>query len=203
MPKRLSLTRDRSAHRTYSERTLNRMAKSVLTRRIAAALTGLGLMVLCEAQGGGGYLSRTGAPPLRFASALAEHAHFTLPPLAVDKAAESNSERSDASVSPTPTSPNAPSEAPSNSTTSTNEVVAPSAHSEEQSLQTEPTDSTFSPSAASDLLTVTPQMLVEYFTPAAHGTNHSHTAVIVPAAVGFTPPMPKNTPSSQAIYISK
>lgn len=49
-------------------------------------------------------------------------------------------------------------------------------------------------------LVITPQMLVEYFRPAAGATNGAGVSVFMPLPVGFTPPMEKTPVSSRATY---
>lgn len=55
---------------------------------------------------------------------------------------------------------------------------------------------------ASDLLVMTPQMLNEYFKPAAgkNGTDKERVSVVVPMTVDFTPPTPRTAPASSATY---
>lgn len=164
----------------------------------AGTLFALSLAIISPAHGGGGYLSRTGPPPLRFA-VPANQGHLALPPVSSGNS-DKNPDNPGTQL-PSPSSPASPQpgEILSAPPALTNAPVLPTA----VGFPAESVDPVNSGSPASDLLTVTPQMLVDYFTPALKGTNHSQTAVLVPAAVGFTPPMPKNPASSQAIYISK
>src|ERR1041385_6260933 len=166
----------------------------MLTRRTQILVVALGVTVLSEAHGGGGYLSRTGSPPLRFGVAMDGHVRIQLPPLFSANSAGNTETSAPSPVVPAKVTIPQPGESISAPFTSTNEITFPPPNASEQNSPIEPIDSGAFHSTASDLLTVTPQMLVEYFTPAANGTNHSHTAIVVPVPVGFTPPMPKNTP---------
>ena len=49
-------------------------------------------------------------------------------------------------------------------------------------------------------LIVTPQMLAEYFKPAANGTNAAGVSVFLPVSVSFKPPTDTVPPRSRATY---
>lgn len=159
-------------------------------RKLAIIIAIIALYAAPETRGNSPYLKQGGPPPLRFSLAMANLASLALP----------------ASLSENPAPTNTTEVAVNKSdTTVTNTIplsilgISPSAST--LPVSTNPILPNTSPAtpAASDMLVVSPQMLTEYFKPGPDGTNSANT-VILPVAVGFTPPSAK--PSSRATYNS-
>jgi hypothetical protein len=145
-------------------------------------------------RGNSPYLTQTGPPPLRFALTMANWAPFTLPPsLSEHHAATNATEIATNKVDVSETNAFAfyrPSLPVVTNTPNVSTTITATAES--------PNEPALTPSA-SDMLVVSPQMLTEYFKPGPDGTNSgSGSGLILPVAVGFTPPSAK--PSSQATY---
>lgn len=159
-----------------------------------AVLTAVaGCCAAMPARGIHGYLTQIGPPPLRFSLATARFS-FALPPVLVEKPAPTNTAEIAATSTnavETPAETNVVAQ-PSTPSLPTNTVaVAPNPNPEPNLVGTP---------SASDMLVVSPQMLTEFFKPGSNETNSANTTVVLPAPVGFTPPLAK--PSSQAIYRS-
>jgi hypothetical protein len=157
--------------------------------KVAALL--LALYAAQETRGFAPYLKQIGPSPLRFSLGTAIPASFVLPAALVEPPKPTNTtEIAVSSVTSAQTNSNA--DIPT-STPTTN--AQPSAASAETPAKPTPAPS------ASELLVVSPQMLTEFFRPAAEGTNSAST-VVVPVTtsvpVGFTPPLVK--PPSRATY---
>ena len=160
-------------------------------RKFTLAAVLLALYAAQETRGFTPYLKQTGPSPLRFSLVAAAPSSFVLPAELVEPKKPTNT--TEIAVSPmnsaqTNAIPTAPT-----STPATN--AQPAASSTEMPVK---------PAAnqpASDLLVVSPQMLTEFFRPAAEGTNAVNPAVVpvtTPVPVGFTPPLVK--PPSRATY---
>ena len=159
-------------------------------RKIATIVAMLALNAAQETRGNSPYLKQIGPPPLRFSLAMANLAYLAFPESLKEKSAPTDITEVAANKSDTIATNAIPQPNPSLSS-STNNLISPSLPVSQQ-------NPTISP-AASDMLVVSPQMLTEYFKPGPDGTN-SATTVILPVAVGFTPPSAK--PTSRATYNS-
>lgn len=56
------------------------------------------------------------------------------------------------------------------------------------------------PLAPGDTMTITPQLLADYFKPMPGAENSAAPVMFVPAEAGFTPPIPQPAPESRAVY---
>lgn len=170
------------------ERTRDDLMEVLKNRKLTALAVLLSLLAAPQTRGNGAYLKQIGPPPLRFSPALACLKSFTLPFSLIERAAPTNvTQIASASAKPVETtviSSPSPSIPPPAATTSVPPIPDPT-----------PTPAP----SASVMLPVSPQMLTEFFKPGADGTNAAP-AVILPVAVGFTPPSVK--PASRATYNS-
>jgi hypothetical protein len=160
-------------------------------RKLAIIFALIALSAAQQTRGNSGYLKRSGPEPLRFSLATANIASFVaLPASLVEKSAATNTIET-ASIQANTTNTATFTPPPSSSASSPNTLsVVPGSF-----LPNVPP----AVPAASDMLVVSPQMLTEYFKPGPNGTN-SATTLILPVAVGFTPPSAK--PYSRATYNS-
>jgi len=147
-----------------------------------------------ETRGNSPYLTQSGPPPLRFSVAMASMASFALPASLFPHSAATNATEAVSSKSIT---------SQTNSIAPLTPLVTSPANNLFLTTGPEPLNNSAITPSASDMLVVSPQMLTEYFKPGPEGTNsgnsaNSGNAVILPVAVGFTPPSAK--PSSQATY---
>jgi hypothetical protein len=157
--------------------------------KVAALL--LALYAAQETRGFTPYLKQTGPSPLRFSLGTAVPASFVLPAALVEPPKPTNT--TDIAVSPV-TSPQTNSIATAPTSTPTTNAQPSVSNTE---LPAKPTPGP----SASELLVVSPQMLTEFFRPAAEGTNAASTVIVpvtTPVPVGFTPPSVK--PASRATY---
>jgi hypothetical protein len=166
----------------------------------------LGLVSVLGAQGVG-YLAKIGPGPLRFQAPHAANPTMNLPPLPkADRGVSDVAGTESIVVKPSENItyragfPSAAASLPARFFTpwALWPNLAPDADSLLPEVTAPPADSTPAPSAAGDLLTITPQMLVDYFRPQG-STNGAGVAVQVP--VSFTPATPA-APDSGATYES-
>ncbi len=152
------------------------------------------------------YLARLGPAPLRFASAPANPKDFTWPiPLNPSRATTNSSPVADI-PSPIPGTNSAIAAAGdaglqsrTNSSSSVAQVTD-TAGANPPIRPTTPDGLDRNPLSASNLLLVTPQMLADYFRANLDSGNKPGTNAVSAVDVPFTPPTPKPSPSSEAIY---
>jgi hypothetical protein len=183
-------------------------------RFVITFLVMVSMVSIEETPAAGAYLSSLGPPPLRFQVATTNNALFlselTLPKPVLEKVADTNPP---AATQTTNTGESAKVSSPASLTVAdTNQikdkiVAAMAVTNAEKNPTNNPVVSS---AAASDLLTVTPQMINEYLKPPPSevDTNQSSPfqsgmAILVPAELGFTPPMPQASGESRAIYKSQ
>ena len=166
------------------------------------------------AQGERAYLPVVGSPPLRFMAINTNDFVF-------------KAKFSDATAKPVNTNSSAanaatlPAVQPTNNVEAARQIPAAIAEAQRPSEKMQPVEDEnknaaegynpdFSSPSASDMLTVTPQMINQYLRPGRYrggnGTNEFDqpgAVVFVPAQMQFTPPAPKNSAESQAIYRSQ
>jgi hypothetical protein len=164
-------------------------------RKIMVFAVVLGWLAAPQSRGNGDYLAKTGPAPLRFSLPMVNVGAFTLPlalsakPLSTNSTAIADVKTNSVEPAVT-TAENPPKPAPTVD-------FPPNTPGDSQNNPPNPAPP---PVAASDLLVVSPQMLTEFFKPGPGGSNSVIVPVVLPSAVGFTPPTEK--PSSQAIYKS-
>ena len=144
-----------------------------------------------ENRGFSAYLKQIGPSPLRFSLATAVPLSFTLPQALVEPKKPTNTTEIAVSTAVS---------APTN-TVSAVPISTPATNSEPTVLSAEMPPNPAPNPSASEMLVVSPQMLTEFFKPAAEGTNSQSTVVVpvtTPVPVGFTPPLVK--PPSRATY---
>ncbi len=171
---------------------------------VTGAVAG-GLLAIHPARGARAYLPVVGPPSLRLQVITKNHLVFNLesfrePP----KAAETNTVAH--TVAPAAVATNiiaAPNPIPivAANTNQANQVPAkPETVADAKNNPVPPFNFPNPSAAASDLLTVTPQMITEYLKPAQNAADQPGTVVFVPVEMQFTPPTPKTSGESQAIY---
>jgi hypothetical protein len=148
------------------------------------------------------YLSHLGPAPLRFAAVPAKSGDFVwpislYPARAVtnvvadtSSASSTNSAISLASGSVNQSQTNGVSSTPAPETTASTPLIGAST----------PNGLDGNPLSASNLLVVTPQMLADFFKANLDSSMRQSTNAPAGADVPFNPPIPKPTPSSEAIY---
>ena len=149
-------------------------------------------LVMQEASGAEAYLKSVGPPPLRFEFISTNNTLF-LSELALPKPK---------AVKPLPMPVALTNSAPSQTSLSGGEPGLDMLGSGNDGLM--PGNTGASPNSASDMLSVSPQMINEYFKPSREGNQDSGPlqhgdTIYVPAELGFVPPMS----GSRAIYQSK
>jgi hypothetical protein len=159
-------------------------------RNLAIVIAIIALYAAPETRGNSPYLKLGGPPALRFSLAMVDLASLALPASLTEKPAPANTTEVAVNKADTTATNAVPLHTPAISS-SADDLTIPT-----NSIL--PNTSPVTP-AASDMLVVSPQMLTEYFKPGPDGTNSANT-VILPVAVGFTPPSAK--PSSRATYNS-
>ena len=168
------------------------------TRKLAAAGSAFLLATApALAARSSAYLPSTGPTPLRFETVKART--FALPPV---KSAEPLAKTDDGHpmIAPTQTLPNAAPE-PAIAATPEPEVTATSAPPQTTSpvefLAPVPMAAS---SPAGTLPLITPQILAEFFRPGPGSTHAPGVSVLLPATVGFIPPMAPPPATSRATY---
>lgn len=154
------------------------------TGQWAAAWLMVGVLTAPGAHPGSAFLPLTGPTPLRFEVAFVKP--MAPAPIPLEKAEEKNPVATETVFT------NAPSEihysvGPTNDPPVTPEESETSYPSVIHSLTDRP-------------LIVTPQMLAEYFKPAANGTNAAGVSVFLPVSVSFKPPTDTVPVRSRATY---
>jgi hypothetical protein len=161
-------------------------------RKLATAWIMLVLAVE-SAMAAGGYLPVTGPTPLRFEAAALSS--FALPPIkSTGQVAKADDTKS--VIEPTGAGTNA---SPQASTTPGTDAALASSRTDflgESMAQTPMAPD----SPPGEMPFITPQILAEYFKPAACSTNSAGVSVFLPAPIGFIPPFDRPPASSRATY---
>jgi hypothetical protein len=189
---------------------MNRFLKSRKFAGVIGAIV-VGIFIVNPARGERAYLPAVGAPPLRFQAFTTNHLVFDLKSfVATAKPAEILNAAAPVAMPANPTNLVAVSNQIPVSAAIINQEnpipAKPEIVADAKKSFTQRTDSEISSPAASDLLTVTPQMISEYLKPEqneASRVEQPGPIMFVPPEMQFTPPAPKTSGESRAIYKSQ